>query len=129
MFLPHASDTGALQPWEYLPAAAGTYQVGQLLKISGGKLAAVSAASTTTPAYLCMSNITVAADELVPVTRISKQYIYETRLTAAASSAKIGTMLQVSDGGLGADGAAEGSFEVTFIEATAKDSVVRGRFQ
>lgn len=128
MFLPHQSDTGALQPWEYLPAAAGTYKVGQLLNVSGGKLTAITDASTTTPAYLCMSNITVAADELVPVQRVSKNYIYETRLTAAASSAKIGTKLQVSAGGLGADGAAEGSFEAVFIEATAKDSVVLGRF-
>ena len=128
MFLPHQSDTGALQPWEYLPAAAGTYQVGQLLNVSGGKLTAISGASTTTPAYLCMSNITVAAGELVPVQRVSKNYIYETRLSTAAASAKVGTKLQVSAGGLKADGAAEGSFEVVFLEATTADAVVLGRF-
>lgn len=128
MFLPHASDTGALQPWEYMPAAAGSYQVGQLLNVASGKLTAVSAASTTTPPYLCMSNITVENEELVPVIRVSKQYIYETRLSAAAASAKMGTKLQVSAGGLKADAGATGSFEVVFLEATTEDAVVRGRF-
>lgn len=129
MFLPHASDTGVTNPWEYLPAAAGTYQVGQLLNVSNGRLTAITDASTTTPPYLCMSNITVAADELVPVIRITPHYIYETRLSAAAASAKVGTKLQVSAGGLEADGAAAGSFEVVFIEATAAGSMVRGRFK
>ena len=129
MFLPHASDTGTLQPWEYIPAAAGTYQVGQLLNVVSGKLTAITEACTTTPPYLCMSNITVVADEPVPVIRVSNHYIYETRLNAAAASAKVGTKLQVSAGGLKADAAAAGSFEVVFLEATAADSVVRGRFK
>lgn len=129
MFLPHKSDTGTLQPWEYLSAAAGTYVVGQLLNVADGKLTAVSDASTTTPPYLCMANITVTDDQLVPVTRVSKNYIYETRLSAAAAAAKVGTMLQVSAGGLMADAAASGSFEVSYIEATGEGSAVQGRFK
>ena len=129
MFLPHMSDNGALQPWEYLEAAAGTYKVGQLLNVSNGKLAAISEACTTTPPYLCMSNITVADGELVPVQRVSKNYIYETQLSAAAASAKVGTKLQVSAGGLLADGAAAGTFEISFLEATTEGAKVHGRFQ
>ena len=129
MFLPHMSDTGALQPWEYLPAAAGTYKVGQLLNVTDGKLTALTDASTTTPPYLCMSEITVEDGALVPVTRVSKNYIYETQLGAAAASAKIGTKLQVSAGGLTADAGAAGSFEVTFLEATVAGAQVLGRFQ
>lgn len=129
MFLPHKSDTGAHQPWEYLSAAAGTYVVGQLLNVANGKLTAVSAASTTTPPYLCMANITVADDELVPVARVSKNYIYETQLSADAAAAKVGTLLQVSAGGLKANAAATGSFEVSFIEATGEGSIVQGRFK
>lgn len=129
MFMPHMSDTGALQPWEYLPAAAGTYKVGQLLNVTGGKLTALTDASTTTPPYLCMSEITVEDGALVPVTRVSKNYIYETQLGAAAESAKIGTKLQVSAGGLMADAGAAGSFEVTFLEATVAGAQVLGRFQ
>lgn len=127
MFVPYSHDKGAQQPWEYLPAAAGTYQVGQLLDVTGGKLTAIAAAKNTTPAYVCMASKTVEAGESLPVQRVSKDIIYETHLSTEAA-ATIGTMLQVSAGGLLADGAASGTFEVTYIEGTAKGSVVRGRF-
>jgi hypothetical protein len=128
MFSPHKTDTGAVLPWEYMPAAAGTYQAGQLLNAKNGSLAPVSAASPTTPGYLCMANITVTAGQLVPVTRIQHTAIYETQLSAEAADAAEGTKLQVSAGGLQVDAAAAGSFEVTYIEDTAAGSMVRGRF-
>lgn len=128
MFSPHKTDTGAVLPWEYMPAAAGTYQAGQLLNAKNGSLAPVSAASPTTPGYLCMANITVTEGQLVPVTRIQHTAIYETQLSAEAEDAAEGTKLQVSAGGLQVDAAAAGSFEVTYIEDTAAGSMVRGRF-
>lgn len=128
MFSPHKTDTGAVLPWEYMPAAAGTYQAGQLLNAKNGSLTPVSAASPTTPGYLCMANITVTAGQLVPVTRIQHTAIYETQLSAEAADAAEGTKLQVSAGGLQVDATAAGSFEVTYIEDTAAGSMVRGRF-
>ena len=128
MFSPHKTDTGAVLPWEYMPAAAGTYQAGQLLNAKNGSLTPVSAASPTTPGYLCMANITVTAGQLVPVTRIQHTAIYETQLSAEAADAAEGTKLQGSAGGLQVDAAAAGSFEVTYIEDTAAGSMVRGRF-
>lgn len=129
MFLPYNTDSGHVQPWEYLPAAAGTYQVGQLLNVSGGKLTALSAASTTTPPYLCMSNTTVEDGGTLPVCRVNGNTVYETKLSAAAADAAVGTKLQVSKGGLLADGANAGTFEITYLEGTAADSVVQGRFK
>ena len=129
MFSPHKTDTGAVLPWEYMPAAAGTYQAGQLLNAKNGSLTPVSAASPTTPGYLCMANITVTAGQLVPVTRIQHTAIYETQLSAEAADAAEGTKLQVSAGGLMADAGAAGSFEITYIEATAAGAQVLGRFQ
>lgn len=129
MFLPHSTDSGAVLPWEYLPAAEGSYQVGQLLNANGGTLTPVSAASKVTPGYLCMADITVEAGKPVPVTRIQHTTIYETTLSASAASAAEGSLLQVSAGGLQADAAATGSFEVVYIEGTAQGSVVRGRFR
>ena len=58
MFVPVKSNTGAMLPWEYLGAAADTYQAGQMLTVTGGKLAKLGAASTTTPPYLCMADVT-----------------------------------------------------------------------
>lgn len=128
MFYPHKSDTGAVMPWEYMPAKAGTYVAGQLLDAVDGELVPISAAKTTTPGYLCMANITVTAGQTIPVTRIQHTAIYETQLSDAAENAKEGSKLQVSAGGLQVDGAAAGSFEVTYIEDTAAGSMVRGRF-
>lgn len=128
MFTPKNMST-ALQPWEYLPAAAGTYKSGQLLNAAGGKLVPVSAASATTPGYLCMADVTAVEGQVIPVAVVVKDGIYETNLSAAAADAAIGTKLQVSAGGLQVDGAAAGSFEVTYLEDTAAGSVVCGRFR
>lgn len=128
MFSPHKSDTGAVPAWEYLPAAAGTYEAGQLLNVANGKLAAISAASKVTPAYLCMGSHTVAAGEILPVTRVSDDMIYVTELSAEAAAAAVGTKLEVSAGGKQVDAAAEGTFEVVAIEGTAAGSLVYGRF-
>lgn len=129
MFSPHKNDTGAVLPWEYLPAAEGTYEAGQLLQVSNGKLAALSAATKTTPPYLCMGNITVESGDELPVTRIDKDTIYAVELSAAATAATVGTMLEVSAGGKEVDAAAVGTFEVVAMEGTAIGDIVYGRFQ
>lgn len=118
----------AVQSWEYLPAAAGTYKAGQLLNANGGTLKPVSNASTTTPGYLCMADITVTDGEIIPVARVKKDAIYVTQLSAAAEGAAIGTKLQVSAGGLQVDGAATGTFELTDLEGTDAGCEVSGRF-
>ena len=127
-FVPVKSDNGAVLPWEYMSAAAGTYRVGQLLNVADGKVTAITSPSTTTPPYLCMADKTAADGEPLAVTRVSRDYIYETQLSAEAASAKVGTKLQVSKGGLEADGAAAGTFEVVTLAETAAGSTVRGRW-
>lgn len=127
MFTPFKND-GGLQPWEYLPAKEGTYQGGQLLNASAGMLTPVSSASTTTPGYLCMADITVAEGESIPVIRVRGNTIFETTLSAEAASAKIGSKLEVSAGGMAVDATAAGSFELTYVDDTAQGSMVLGRF-
>ena len=129
MFTPHTNDTGAVLPWEFMKAKAGTYKAGQLLNASGGMLNPIAAANKTTPGYLCMGDVTIPEDGgMLPVTRIQHTVIYETQLSAAAEGAAEGSKLEVSAGGLQVDAAATGTFEVTYIDATAEGSVVRGRF-
>ena len=118
----------AVQPWEYLPAAAGTYKAGQLLNANGGTLKPVSDASNTTPGYLCMADITVAEGEVIPVARVKKDAIYMTQLSVAAEGADIGSMLRVSAGGLQVDSGAAGTFELTDLEGTDAGCEVSGRF-
>ena len=126
MFIPIKSTDGAMTPFEYIEAAAGTYQVGQLLNVTDGKLAAIAADQATTPPYVCMQSGTVAAGE---------KYIFETELATAATAVTVGTKIQVASGGLKAkyvtgtsDAAAPGTFEVVSLEGTAAGSMIRGRF-
>ena len=130
MFRAIKSDTGALIPWEYLPAAAGTYHVGQVLQVTDGKVAALSADLKTVPQYICEAEITAQAGDPIPVTRVSKNHIYETTLAAAASGADIGAKLQVASSGLEAkyDSATTGAFEVVTITGTNRGDTVRGRW-
>lgn len=127
-FKPHQNDN-VLQPWEYFPAAAGTYEVGQMLAMNNGQLVALTAATKTTPPYVCMARATVAAGEELPVIRVQKDMIFETQLSTDAAAATAGSVLEVTAGGLMVDAAATGTFEVAFIEDTAAGSTVRGRFQ
>lgn len=129
MFSPYKSDTGAVLPWEYLSAAAGTYEAGQVLQVSNGKVAAISAATKTTPPYLCMASITAADGDVIPVTRIDKDRIYVTQLSAEAAAADVGALLEISAGGKEVDAAAAGTFEVVALEGTAAGSNVYGRWK
>ena len=128
MFSPHKNGTGAVLPWEYIPAAAGTYEAGQLLQVTGGKLTAIDAAATTTPPYLCMGSITVADGDAIPVTRIAADVIYASTLSEAADAAVVGTKLRISAGGKEVDAGAAGSFEVVALEGNKAGNVVYGRF-
>lgn len=135
MFIPIKTNDGAMTPFEYMEAAAGTYQVGQLLNVTGGKLAAIAADQATTPPYVCMQSGTVKAGEPLAVTRVGEKYIFETELATAATAVTVGTKIQVASGGLKAkyvtgasDAAVPGTFEVVSLDGTAAGSKVRGRF-
>lgn len=126
-FQPVKTDTGAVPPWEYLPAAAGAYITGQLLNVEGGKLTAVGADGTTTPPYLCMSTVTAADGDILAVQRVGDDIIYETAASGAISGAVVGGKLQVASGGLMVK-TGDGTFEITALDGTADGSIVRGRF-
>ena len=127
MFLPQKSDNGAVLPWEYIPGAAGSYKTGQLIIITGGQCAAITADTVTTPPYLCMATVDLPAGELLPVTRVSDEMIYETTLSAASASAAVGVKLQVANGGLQVKTGA-GTFEIVSLDGTAAGDAVRGRW-
>ena len=127
-FTVHKSDTGAVPPNEYLPAAVGTYEVGQMLTMTDGVLAPLASATTTTPPYICQSKTEIKeAGEKLTVNRVSKDVIYLTSLSAASAAAVPGGRLRVSEGGKQVSTGA-GTFEIVSIDGTAIDSAVRGRF-
>lgn len=126
-FLPVKSDSGAVPPFEYLPAAAGDYRAGQLLNVAGGVLTAVTADQVDAPPYLCMAQRKAEEGELLPVIRVSGSSIYETALESAAADAAVGGRLQVAAGGLAAKAGA-GTFEIVALEGTEEGDIVRGRW-
>lgn len=138
MFQPWKSDNGAVLPWEYLPAKAGTYHVGQALNLDAttGHLEAVAADLDTTPPYICNAEVKVeTAGTPIPVSRTSRDVIYETTLQAAAAGTVAGSRLVVKSGGTqvaAGDGtqvaAGDGTFEVVSLDGTTAGSIVRGRF-
>lgn len=128
MFSPHKNGTGAVLPWEYIGAAAGTYEAGQLLQVANGKLTAISSAATTTPPYLCMGSITVEDGQELPVTRIAGDMIYTATLSAAAEDAVVGTKLRITAGGKEVDAGAAGSFELVALDGNQAGDIVYGRF-
>ena len=120
----------SVQPWEVMPADAGTYKAGQILRINNGKVGGLIGALTTVPPYVCMADkkITTAGD-LLPVMRVTEDTIFEAPLSALTAGAKPGAKLQVAADGLGVNGTAAGAFEVTQLMAgTAMGDLVRGRF-
>lgn len=126
-FVPVKSDHGAVLPFEYLPAAAGDYHVGQLVEVKNGEVTALAAAAAATPPYLCMHEGKKEKGDLLPVTRVSRDYIYETALDAAMDAAVIGARLSIAADGL-APAAAAGTFEVTAADGTSAGDTIRGRF-
>ena len=127
-FIPVKSDNGAVLPWEYMPAAAAADQVGQRRAVSGGTVTAQTDASATTPPYLCMADVTVAtAGDPIPVTRVSRDWIYESELNAAMGTAAPGVKASVAADGVSVASTA-GTFELVSVEGTAAGDKVRGRW-
>lgn len=130
-FLPDRNNDGHQMPWEHLEAAAGSYQIGQLLNVgTDGKLAALTAAATTTPPYVSMHEGTVEAGALLPVVRVNGHGMFETTWSEKATGAVVGSKCQVSADGTQAKfvSASPGTFEVVEMEGVEAGDRVRGRF-
>ena len=132
MFIPVKNDTGAPTPWEFLPCGAITPKLGMALIQTSGNLAI--ATGTNKPTYISMVEKEAActAGDLIPVMRVEPGTIFETELSAAGSSLKLGdkVTLHASNGmqvtATKTDGVAE---IVEFLtDAQASGDKVRVRF-
>lgn len=132
MFIPVKNNTGAPTPWEFLPCGAITPKLGMALIQTSGNLAI--ATGTNKPTYISMVEKEAActAGDLIPVMRVEPGTIFETELSAAGSSLKLGdkVTLHASNGmqvtATKTDGVAE---IVEFLtDAQASGDKVRVRF-
>ena len=128
-FLIHSTDDGRVLPWEYLPAGAITPKVGMALTQTSGNLALAS--GTTKPTYISMreQETALTAGDLIPVVRVQPDTIYETELSAAGTSLKVGQKVTVATDGLRVTATTtDGIAEIVEILDTAIGGKVRVRF-
>lgn len=128
-FLIHSTDDGRVLPWEYLPASAITPKVGMALTQSSGNLALAS--GTTKPTYISMreQGTALTAGDLIPVVRVQPDVVWETELSAAGTSLKIGQKVTIATDGLRVTATTtDGIAEIVEILGTAIGDKVRVRF-
>lgn len=133
-FLIHSTDDGRVLPWEYLPAGAiastayVTTKVGMALTKTDGNL--VLASGTTKPTYISMREHTaLTADDLIPVVRVQPDVIFETELSAAGTSLKVGNKVTIATDGLRVTATtSDGIAEIVEILGTEIGDKVRVRF-
>ena len=126
----HKIDDGRIRGIEYLPCGAITPKVGMALVQSAGDLAI--ATGTTAPTYIsmCEKDSACTAGDIIPVIRVSKDMVFETTFSAAATSIKLGSKvtLHASDGMSVTATTTDGVAEVVYMDGTASGSMCRVRF-
>lgn len=128
-FIPMKNADGSVTPFEYLPCGAITPKMGMALTQTSGNLAL--ATGTTIPTYICMTerDAAVTAGTLIPVIRVDHDTIYETTLSAAGTSLKLGQKVTVAADALRATATTtDGVAEIVAMDGTATGSKVRVRF-
>ena len=126
----YKTDDGRIPGIEYLPCSAITPKVGMALVQSSGNLAI--ATGTTAPTYIsmCEKDSACTAGDIIPVIRVSKDMVFETTFSAAATSVKLGNKvtLHASDGMSVTATTTDGVAEVVYMDGTASGSMCRVRF-
>lgn len=126
MFIPKFYLDGAADCWERMPADAGTYEIGEALVLSGGKLTVCPANSK--PEYICMCRAEVESGEDIAVIAVSDQTQYESEFSEQNADAQIGGCYQISADGGAVTATGGGACMVLHFEGTEQGSCVVVRF-
>lgn len=125
----YSTDDGHVPGWEYLTSGAIKPQVGLGVELNPntGKLRV-----SQVPNYIVMrtEDATVKDGTVLPAVKITEDQVWESRLYSAATSAKVGMKVDLSESGLWVDATKTNkcNFLITYLEGTYKNSLVRGRF-
>lgn len=124
-FIPKTYNDGAVDPWVYLPAATGTYHIGEALYQASGNL--TKASGTTAPTFICMAEKVVStAGESIPAIEVNPDTEYEVELAASVSGLKNGSMADISTDGMSLAAATSGGIVrvITTTGAASGDKAV-----
>lgn len=92
--IPMKNMCGAPAPHEYQPAAAMAVKYGEALYFSNGVL--IKGTSTAVPEYISMFEGTTVSGQIIPVVAVCEDEIYETTLSAAGTSLKLGDKVTIA---------------------------------
>lgn len=100
MFKAILNHDGHVAPTEYLPCSAITPKFGMALLQSSGKLAIATGTNAPTYISLVECDAAVSAGTIIPVMRVDKETVFETKLSASGSALNLGdkVTLHASDG-------------------------------
>lgn len=131
----HAYEDGAVRPWAYLPAKAGTYKAGQavVMDATNGYLTPVASGvgedTDEGKHYVSMSDVVLGANgDILPVVASDDQMVWEIPLQAQNTSIKVGVAYTLyTDGMQLTNTTTKGCFTVLAYDGTAAGSLVRGK--
>ena len=126
MFKLQRKGSAATEAIEYIMGtAAEAITVGELLKLSSGKL--TKASGTDVPEFLAEGSGTGV---IIPVKRIYEDEVYQTTLSAAGTSLNIGDKVTIASNGTQATATTtSGVFAITEILDSAQGGKVNGMFR
>lgn len=130
MFEPYKTNGQPTAAECYPVTGAEAVALGEALVLSSGKLTKCGA--TAAPTFIALEACTGAeatAGKRIAVTRVSKDVIYETKLTAAYSAIAAGAKVTLSSDGLGITATTtSGVAEIVDWDGKASGDKVRVRF-
>ena len=126
MFKLQRKGSAATEAIEYIMGtAAEAITVGELLKLSSGKL--TKASGTDVPEFVAEGSGTGV---IIPVKRIYEDEVYQTTLSASGSSLNIGDKVTISSAGTQATATTtSGVFAITEILDSSSGGKVNGMFR
>lgn len=127
-FKPYSTVDGAVIPWEYMPVAAITPQVGMALYESSGNLTTAAAGNLATYVSMKEASAAATAGDKIPVVRIQKDQVWESTL-AANSTLAVGATTDIASGGLtvAASGSSGSNVEIVSFPDGVKTAGARVR--
>lgn len=127
MIIPMKNMNGAPNPHVYMPVTAGAVKYGEAMVFASGKLA--KCGQTEVPEYICMFEGNAVDGEVYPAVAVSHDEIYETTLSVAGSTLKLGDKVTLSTDGLQVTATpTNGVAEIVAMFGNAKDDIVRVKF-
>lgn len=126
MFKLQRKGSAATEAIEYIAGtAAEAIAVGELLKLSSGKL--TKASGTDVPEFVSLG---AGTGVILPVKRIYEDEVYQTALSASGTSLNVGDKVTIASDGLRATATTtSGVFMLTEIIDSASGGLVNGMFR